>query len=626
MSNTSINETYIIEGIGEVLDFSACTAIFTNALKSCSGNTTIELGENLIVFNGNTLASIISATTYYGDGSNLTGISTQDTYVTGGTYNENNGVATFTNNTGGTFSVTGFYTGATDIYITAVTFTNNLLTLFRNDGVSFGANINNFTSLNVNGPVSATTFYGDGSNLTGISTQDTFVTGGTYLNGTSIFTNNTGGTFSVTGFYTGYTLTVSAITDTLGYIPLSADTFVTGGTYNNGIAEFINNTGGTFNISGFTTPFTGGTVDALIANTISATTYYNLPLDVFVTGGTYSAGTAVFVNNTGSTFSVSGFSKMLWYAENTTPPTVSPTSVGLGSIVFGDGATSSGSDSFVFGSGATSNGNNLNVFGTNAGQGSVNPNNSNFFGVSAGQSSYQADNSNFLGQSAGSDAQYAKYSNFFGYQVGSGLTGSNNIIIGTNITLPNSTYNAINLGNVLFGINTYSGITGTPNADPTIDGKIGIGVVTPLEKLHVGGNTLVDGGLTATTISATTYLNIPNTAFTGGTVTGGTRFTNGLTANTISASTYNLNTINNFSLVGNGNITISGGTSVTRRNENNSTNDAINYCGIALGTNVLDSAAAWTITRITVAVDGSVTTAISAVNSIWNNRESISYT
>lgn len=41
---------------------------------------------------------------------------------------------------------------------------------------------------------------------------------------------------------------------------------------------------------------------------ISATTYHGLPTDVFVTGGTYSSGTAVFNNNTGGTFSISGFS------------------------------------------------------------------------------------------------------------------------------------------------------------------------------------------------------------------------------------------------------------------------------------------------------------------------------
>lgn len=42
------------------------------------------------------------------------------------------------------------------------------------------------------------------------------------------------------------------------------------------------------------------------ATTISATTYQNLPLDVFTTGGTYSNGTLTFKNNSGGTFNVIG--------------------------------------------------------------------------------------------------------------------------------------------------------------------------------------------------------------------------------------------------------------------------------------------------------------------------------
>jgi hypothetical protein len=211
-------------------------------------------------------------------------------------------------------------------------------------------------------------------------------------------------------------------------------------------------------------------------------------------------------------------------------------------------------------------------------------------------------------------------------------------------------------------------------------------------------NSRIIGGLTANTISATTYQNLPATPFlplSGGTLlgdlivngsgnrlftvssgaaggvemrllpnsTGGyTRINVGntnapldfqmnsatvmtltqagnvgigatpssgttlLVNGSVSATTYNLKTINTFSLVGSGDISISGGVAYTRQNANNSTNDSINYCGIALGTGVTTSAAAWTITRITVAVEGSVTTAVSAPNSIWNNRESISYT
>ena len=206
----SVNETFIIEGENDGT-MSACTGFFTNTIISCTGNTQILLGTNIIQTN-----SAFSATTFYGDGSNLTGISTQDTFVTGGTYNNITGVATFTNNTGGTFSITGFYTGSTDVYITGITFTNNLLTLYRNDGVSFGATINDFTSINVNGPVSATTYYGDGSNLTGISTQDTVITGGTYSDGATVFTNNTGGTFSVSGFSTATTQNLQQVLDAGG--------------------------------------------------------------------------------------------------------------------------------------------------------------------------------------------------------------------------------------------------------------------------------------------------------------------------------------------------------------------------------------------------------------------------
>ncbi len=46
-------------------------------------------------------------------------------------------------------------------------------------------------------------------------------------------------------------------------------------------------------------------------------------------------------------------------------------------------------------------------------------------------------------------------------------------------------------------------------------------------------------GLTANTISATTYFNLPPSNFTGGTVNGLTTFTNGLNANTFSATTIN---------------------------------------------------------------------------------------
>jgi hypothetical protein len=68
---------------------------------------------------------------------------------------------------------------------------------------------------------------------------------------------------------------------------------------------YYKNSSGT--IIGAYDTFTGGTVSSLTATTISATTYQNLPSDITITGGTYSSGTATFTNNTGGTFTVTGF-------------------------------------------------------------------------------------------------------------------------------------------------------------------------------------------------------------------------------------------------------------------------------------------------------------------------------
>ena len=62
----------------------------------------------------------------------------------------------------------------------------------------------------------------------------------------------------------------------------------------------------------------------------------------------------------------------------------------------------------------------------------------------------------------------------------------------------------------------------------------------------------------------------------------------------------------------------------TRRNANNSTNNNVNYCGVALGTGVSESSAVWTITRLTITASGSITTA-TATNVAWTNRESVIY-
>ena len=63
----------------------------------------------------------------------------------------------------------------------------------------------------------------------------------------------------------------------------------------------------------------------------------------------------------------------------------------------------------------------------------------------------------------------------------------------------------------------------------------------------------------------------------------------------------------------------------TRRNANNSANSSINYCGVALGTGVSESATVWTITRLTITASGSITVA-TATNVAWTDRETATYT
>ena len=128
-----------------------------------------------------------------------------DMTITGGTFDSGTGTATFTNNKGGSFQVTGFVTGYTDTHITGVTFDNSnyILTLGDNAGEIFNTNLS-------------------------ILATDITVTGGTYNTTTGIvtFTNNKNGSFQVSGFTVGYT-----------------DLYVSGGTFSNDTL-YLNRTDG----------------------------------------------------------------------------------------------------------------------------------------------------------------------------------------------------------------------------------------------------------------------------------------------------------------------------------------------------------------------------------------------
>ena len=86
--------------------------------------------------------------------------------------------------------------------------------------------------LSVSGYVSGTTYYGDGSNLTGI--DDTFVTGGTYSGSTIILNRNDGNTVNVTGITSDSIYTANGTLTGDRIVNLDSKSLtITGGTTNN---------------------------------------------------------------------------------------------------------------------------------------------------------------------------------------------------------------------------------------------------------------------------------------------------------------------------------------------------------------------------------------------------------
>lgn len=198
-----------------------------------TGGTYNSLTEN-IDFSGNS-----SATTFSVDVSQL--LDDTNTYTTGATLNGN--IVEFNrNDLSNAYSVdltplifTGNTSGdcITDLFVSNLNSCSPLHIQPINNGDVYilegGGNVGigtstPITTLDVNGDVnvsnslSATTFYGDGSNLTGIF--DIYTTGGTYSNNTLRLDRNDGNQVTVTGF---------------------TDNYTTGATLNGNIVEFNRN-------------------------------------------------------------------------------------------------------------------------------------------------------------------------------------------------------------------------------------------------------------------------------------------------------------------------------------------------------------------------------------------------
>ena len=319
----------------------------------------------------------------------------------------------------------------TEIHTTGITFNNNsyILNIKDNLGISYAADLS-------------------------ILASDMTITGGTYniANGSATFTNNTGGTFVVTGFLTGMT-----------------DTYTTGGTYTSGNVLFTNNTGGTFTVSGFNTSVspigivnstslfsTGLTNTGINASGVTDSIFFGVSAGYNASGSSnsnfigYQAGRfATNANNSNFLGNSAGVNAVNAYQSN------------FFGIAAGISAFNAYQSNFLgqqAGKNANS-ANNSNFLGYYAGSDAINANNSNFMGVHAGSGATNAYQSNFLGQQAGSGATNASYSNFLGYQAGanaSGATNSNFIGIGAGygaINAVRSNFLGTSAGG--FTLNTY---------------------------------------------------------------------------------------------------------------------------------------------------------------------------
>ena len=510
--------------------------ILQTGLATLSGST----------FTGPVYGTILSATTisggtFFGNGSNLTGISTKDTMVTGGTYTTGTGIALFTNNTGGTFNVGGFFKPSDDIHVTGFTINNSTydLTISGSNSVNYTVNLGTLVS-------------------------DVTITGGTYNinNGVCTFFNNTGGTFNISGFTTGLT-----------------DTTISSFSYNNANKLSINDsTGGTFTVNintvtGLTITGNAFISGSTLSNTISATTYQNLPTDIRVTGGTYLSGTTIFTNNTGGTFSVTGFNTsntditITGITNNNNLITITNNTGGTSSTLFNTitGLTVNGNLSVtgltlsntisattyqnlptdIRVTGITNNNNLITITNNTGGTSSTLFNTVTGLTITGNafiSGSTEISGNIGLGISPSTEAIYT-YSPTSARRI-TVESGNASQFAGFRAITPNANY--------FFGINTgvsdFVFFDNTENIRKIIISSGGSATITLNTRLTVTGNTSLQG-LTATTISATTYQNLPSTS---GLITGITNNNNliTITNNTGGTSSTLFNTVTGLTVTG----------------------------------------------------------------------------
>jgi len=338
-------------------------------------------------------------------------------------------------------------------------------------------------------------------------------------------------------------LHISATSDPVRFVGITADTRDTNlvSIDSSGVLHSYPLSG----ITGSSSTFTGGTVtgatsftNGLTANTISATTYQNLP--TYVSAVTESENVFTVTTNTGNTTltvdAVTGGS----YSNGTI--TLSGTGTFSPSI---SGFPTTFTNNYLPLSGGTVTGQTTlsamtTVYGDTPTSAAIKPGLDNTYDL--GQPSFR------WREIFTTNIDISNSTSTYGLYVGNNLSVVNNLVISGNTTLQSLTASTIsattyqNLPTYVSAVteseNVFTVTTNTGNTTLTVDAVTG-GTFNSVSGIITLSGTGSVNGTQITGLSTGS-----GGSFTGGTVSGATNFTNGLTANTISATTYeNVNAV-----------------------------------------------------------------------------------
>jgi hypothetical protein len=339
----SVYKTFIIQPLeltGGTPVLSACTALFTNFIQSCDDDTFISLNNGLISFGGDLVAPTIYAEAYYSGTTNIYDIfSRTDTFITGGTYNNVGNSLSLIRNDNGVIIITGL----TDFYTTGVTLLNNTLFFHRNDSLS-GYSVD-LSTIIVTGDTFIETgvfssetrtlilYRNDGEDIKISGFSDTFTTGATIVDNIIYFDRNdvlSAYTINLSAFSTSDIFVTAQTFNNETFILkttrndgleittdlslLSNDVYVLSGIYEptTGVVTYTNSTGGTFQVSGFTTGMTDSyTISSYVSgstlffnNNILGNDFYSVDILPIISGKTdlylfnsYTANTETILNS-----------------------------------------------------------------------------------------------------------------------------------------------------------------------------------------------------------------------------------------------------------------------------------------------------------------------------------------